>query len=75
MAMFADHRLARESWDISNYYFSPEAAKECSSMLTPYSPVPCTPPSRDAAVLLVGHANAWELLPKADDHEKYLKAT
>jgi hypothetical protein len=44
------------------YYFSPEAAQIFSAVLNALSPTTCGAPKRESVSLLVGHANALNML-------------
>lgn len=44
------------------YYFSPKATQIFSVMLSAWSPTECDAPAKDSAALLVGHADAWDML-------------
>ena len=45
------------------FYFSPKAAEIFSPLLAKWSPKECSAPTRDSVSLLVGHADAWDMLP------------
>ena len=62
VAMFGEHKVT----DSFSYYFSPAAVRLFSSMLDAFGASDTTPPSRDEVALLVGHADAWDMLPDGE---------
>ena len=46
------------------FYFSPKAAEIFGGLLGAFSPQPCEAPARDSVALLIGHQNAFDMLPK-----------
>ena len=69
-AMFQD----KESEYGCTFYFSPEATAIFSPFLKSLAitPLACAAPTRESVSLLVGHANARDMLPKASKSGKSL---
>lgn len=59
-AMFTNRDMTA---DHTTFFFSPKAAEIFSPFLAKWSPEECPAPLRDSVSLLVGHADAWNMLP------------
>jgi hypothetical protein len=58
-ALFSNKRPARDN---HVFYFSPKAAEIFARLLPQYNATPCSAPLRDSVSLLIGHADAMDLL-------------
>jgi hypothetical protein len=50
---------------VYDYYFSPGAVGVFRDVLETWKATDCARPDRDGTSLLVGHADAWDMLPEA----------
>jgi len=61
MALFA-LKEARSQDEFSILYFSPSSTTPANALISAYNGTPCGTPEKGESALLVGHADAWDLL-------------